>query len=414
MVVLLSINLALAIGIRPAKTTIESEQTKSLSGQFWVVNNDQMDFSAKVYIEGEMSQYITLNTKELQFRSDTDSLPVDFSVNLPSSIPPGTSSANIVVEQALESSTDNVISSKVVLKHKIIVQGPYPEKYIVASVNFHDTGNQIEFVSEVENLGKQDLQEVQTKFYVNDKQQQAQTKETETTSLKTNENKLLKTSVNKDIFDLGEFEVSAITTYDGQQVEVVKKLVVGEPKIEISYFDKFLIANKINQYTLDLLNQWNQEIKNVFVDVEVKKDGQKIDSFRTKSVDLDAEISKRINDYYDARNINPGKYAFDFAVNFWNLVRMEQQIYQFETEFLPEDEFNSIEAKPPQQASPEKIESGLPMIVWIVLSFLGVLLILFGVYVLWRYIHRQEYGENHQQNSSSQNTNTNNNDYKNE
>src|SRR3989338_3318548 len=247
MVVLLSINLALAIGIRPAKTTIESEQTKSLCGQFWVVNNDQMDFSAKVYIEGEMSQYITLNTKELQFRSDTDSLPVDFSLNLPSSIPPGTSSANIVVEQALESSTDNVISSKVVLKHKIIVQGPYPEKYIVASVNFHDTGNQIEFVSEVENLGKQDLQEVQTKFYVNDKQQQAQTKETETTSLKTNENKLLKTSVNKDIFDLGEFEVSAITTYDGQQVEVVKKLVVGEPKIEISYFDKFLIANKINQ-----------------------------------------------------------------------------------------------------------------------------------------------------------------------
>ncbi|MBI2111938.1 hypothetical protein HYT52_00175, partial [Candidatus Woesearchaeota archaeon] len=313
MIMLLSVNIALAIGIRPAKTTIESEEIKTLSGQFWVVNNDQMDFSAKVYLEGEMSQYVTLNTKELQFRSDTDSLPVDFSISLPSSIPPGTSSANIVVEQALESSTDNVISSKVILKHKIIVQGPYPDKYIIASVNFQETGSQIEFVSEVENLGKQDLQEVQTKFYVNDKEQQAQTKETETTSLKTNENKLLKTTVNKDIFDLGEFEVSAITTYDGQQVEVVKKLVVGEPNVEISYFDKFLIANKINQYTLDLLNQWNLEIKNVFVDVEVKKDGQKIDAFRTKSVDLEAEMSKRINDYYDARNINPGKYAFNFA-----------------------------------------------------------------------------------------------------
>ena len=73
--------------------------------------------------------------------------------------------------------------------------------------------------------------------------------------------------------------MSAVTKYDDQQVEVVKSLVLGQPRVEVTYFDRFFTANKINQYTLDLLNRWNREIKNVFVDVEVQKDDKKIDGF---------------------------------------------------------------------------------------------------------------------------------------
>src|SRR3989344_5557093 len=374
---LLMLQLVTAIGIRPAKTTVLSEEVSSYQGTFWVVNNDQMEFTAKVLVEGEMAQYISLSPEELSFRSDTDALPVNFVLNLPSSVPPGSSTANIVVEQEALSSQDNSISSKIILKHKILIQGPYPDKYVSTKLNFHEADNTIEFVSEVENLGKLDVDKILTRFYVNDKQQNQQSIQTEETSLKTSENKLLKASLGKELFEQGEFEVSAVTEYDGQQVKV-------------TYFNQFLLANKINEYTIDLLNEWNQKIKNVFVDVEVKKDNIKIDEFRTKSVDLEAELSKRISDYYDARDVNTGKYTFDLVINFWNLVRMDQALYTFETEFLEEESIDNVPALAGRAAGDAEEQSSLPWL-WIVGGGMVLIMILAILFIVWRYLHRDEY-----------------------
>src|SRR3989344_3956732 len=389
---LLTINLALAVGLRPAKTQLHTEGEEiQYSGEFWVVNFEQKEFTATVYVEGEISRYVQVEQKEVSFREDEDALPLNFKVVIPKGtlLSPGISTANIVVEEKVPSNQANVISSIVVVKHKILVEGPYPDKYIVAKLNFQDQGNSIDFVSEVENLGKEDLTKVKTTFYVNDQKQNPVTKETETTSLKKSENKLLKSSVDKSFFELGEFEVSAVTTYDDQKVEIIQKLVVGKPGVDITYFDPYFFANKINKYTMDLLNLWNADIKNVYVDVDVKKDNQKIDQFRTKSVDLPGKMSQRLQDYFDARNKNPGEYTFDMNVNFWNNYRMETKT--FRSELLTDDEYQQIEAALPNMAGAATGQRGDPaykIIVWIMV---GIFIALILVYIFWRYNHREEY-----------------------
>ncbi|MBS3123721.1 hypothetical protein J4437_03720 [Candidatus Woesearchaeota archaeon] len=386
LLIILNLNLVTAIGIRPAKTNIDFSPSLITSGEFWVVNNDLVEFKAKVYVEGELGKYVNLETTDLNFRSDTDALPVSFKLVLPVQVPPGESTASIVVEQATVEAKSDTISSRIIIKHKIIILGPYPEKYITAKLNFQEQDNVVEFVSEVNNLGQKDINDLQTTFYVNDQKQQEHILETEKIGLAQNENKLLKRTLDKNLFEQGEFEVSAVTKYDDQQVEVVKSLVLGQPRVEVTYFDRFFTANKINQYTLDLLNRWNREIKNVFVDVEVQKDDKKIDGFRTKSIDLGAELSKRINDYYDARGKDPGTYTFNMVVNFWNLVRMEQNEFKFQTEFLEDGE--ALPSKIPELAEPKINESNLGL--WLV-SLFGLLLLVCGSYVAWRYIHRDEY-----------------------
>lgn len=393
LLLLLLVPQVMAIGIRPAKTTIESETVKDTTGTFWVVNNDQLSFSASVYLEGELASSVTLLTKELVFREDVDALPVQFEVHLPSQIPPGTSTANIVVEQNFESSAEGV-SSRLVLKHKILALGPYPDKYATVKVNFHESGDRIEFVSEVENIGKLDIGNVKTQFYVNDRKQEQQTLETEGTALKTKENKLLKATLPKSSFDNGEYEVSSVTTYDDQQVEVIKNLVIGAPDVEVAYFDKYFMAHKINQYTLDLLNKWNKDLKNVFVDVEVKKDGMKVDEFRTKSIDLPATLTQKIQDYYDARERNPGAYTFNLVVNFWNLVRMDQKEFVVQAELL--DEKTPIPTgqaanQGGQGSSSSSSSSSSSLTAFFVLA--GLLVAGAGGYVGWRYVHREEYEE---------------------
>jgi hypothetical protein len=335
MVLLLTLQIVSALGIRPAKTTLMAEEGLDYSDVFWVVNNDARGFSVKIYVEGEMGQYVKLETDKLDFRSDDGAKAINFEIELPKNVPPGVSTANIVIEENIGGSNNNVVSSKVVMKHKIIIQGEYPEKYITAKLNFHDKEDHIEFVSEVENLGQKNIDNVITTFYVNDKLHDQHKIESEQTSLNAKENKLLTQKMEKDLFELGEFEVSAITTYDDQIIETVKKMIVGKPDIDIAYFDQYFMANEINKYTMDLLNNWNKKIENVFVQVLVSKDNQKVDEFRTKSVEIEGKMIKRLQDYFNAKDDDQGKYKFDLIVNFWNINNnVEQKEFTFEGELL--------------------------------------------------------------------------------
>src|SRR3989344_2198024 len=308
LIFLIVTQLVAAIGIRPAKTNIAvdeyDENNIKIDGKLWIVNNNQGEFTVDVYEEGEMAEFVKIKTdpKKINFRPEDEAKEVDFEIKFKKEdIPPGTSTAFIVVEERFGDSQDNTVSSKLLLKHKITFTGPYPDLYIEGSLNFHEKGEEVELVAEVKNLGKKDINQVHTTFYVNDKEQKKQELETPTESLKTKETKLLKTTIEKDNFNAaGQYEVSAITKYDDQTLELYKTLLIGKPEVDITYFDRYLIAHKVNQYTIDLLNKWNQQIRNVYVDVEVFKGGQgdqKIDSFRTRSVDIEAEMIQRISDY---------------------------------------------------------------------------------------------------------------------
>lgn len=400
LILMLTLQLVTALGIRPAKTTINSEEIKVYKGTIWVVNNDHQELTIALGPGGEFGQYITLSAKELTFREDIDALPVDFEINLPTEIPPGGASANIIIEEKPQQTENGgEVGAKISLKHKITIENGYPDKYIEPKLNFHESGDNIRLVSEVQNLGKKEVNKIKTKFYINNRLQnnkeKIETRETEETNLKAKEGKLLEANIPRSLFTAGEFEVTAITTYDEQQIEMSKKLTIGKPEIDITYFNKYFKANEINKYSLDLLNNWNKEIENVFVDIIVKKENNQIDQFRTKSLNIDAHTTQQINDYFDARNKNPGTYTFDMVVNFWNSYKMETKTFQSDL-LSPDDEqkitpnqptTNKITGKAAGQTEEQEKQntnkSGQDVLVWIILAISSILLIT-GAYLIYK------------------------------
>ncbi len=407
-VLILSFHAVIGLGISPAKTTLFSEETTIYSGNFLVVNNDAEDMDVGISSQGQLAQYITLETTHLSLHKDGGIGTVYFTVKLPASsgsLPPGESLGAIVVQQERASSgtggsdVGGSIGSQLVLYHKIIVQGPYPEKYVAAKLNFYESGQSIRLVSEVENLGTKPINEVKTTFYVNDKEQNPQVLETEKTSLQSKEDKLLDAHIERKSFERGEFGVLAVTEYDGQKTEVAKKLIVGRPEVDITYFDPYFIAHEVNPYSIDLLNKWNTLVENVFVDVDIKKDGQKIDSFRTKSIDIGAELSKRINDYFDAKDKSPGTYSFEMVVNFLNIYTMETKTFNSEllsrkeTESREEVLANVNRSALAGEAAASSSGNPFPTMLLTIIPWLLLGLVLGAVlfYILWRYFHRNEY-----------------------
>src|SRR3989338_9896041 len=176
-----------------------------------------------------MAEFVKLKTEEkkLSFTSAEEVKEIEFEIKFKKEdLPPGVSTAYIVIEEDLKTSNPNVVSSKVRLKHTVNLQGPYPDLYLSSKANFHEKGEIMEFVSEVTNLGKKDLQEVKTTFYVNDKEQKEHQLETEKTGLKRKETKLLQASLEKEVFSTGEYDVSVVTEYDDQILEFYQKLVM--------------------------------------------------------------------------------------------------------------------------------------------------------------------------------------------
>jgi len=392
-VFLISLELVLAIGLRPAKTTIFFESSLSYDGEFWVINNGEREFDMNIYVEeSPLSSFLILEKKTINFKSNDEAFPVKFNLKLPEEIPIGRSTINVILEEILEDKNPNVISSKIVLKHKINVQGPYPDKFAIVKLNFQEKRDFFELISEVENKGKEDIDKVQAKFFVNDKEQKKHIIETNSIFLKSKENQLLRAKLNKSLLVSGEYEVKSVTSYDDQKVEIIKTLRFGEPEIDIIYFDNFFIANKINKYVMELLNKWNKKIENVYVDVAVKKDDQEIDNFRTKSIDIEGLMIKKTSDYFDAKDKNPGTYVFEMIVHFWNIYKMDS--IKFNVELLNEDSQDLKEANQVKILDEELNKENFSKKnsfskLWLILFTFLLLIIL--VYIFYRYKNKNEY-----------------------
>ena len=104
LVLSLTFNLALALGIQPAKTELVFSnsllhQELIHEGQLWVVNTEGRVFTVKVYPSGDLAPFIIIKNPEIIFTPETSTQLVEFTLKLPHSVPPGITTSYIVIEE---------------------------------------------------------------------------------------------------------------------------------------------------------------------------------------------------------------------------------------------------------------------------------------------------------------------------
>lgn len=398
-VFMMLLSLVHAIGVRPTKTEFVYDENPIYNGNFMVVNNEDRDLSLKVYVDGDLANYIFLDTNTLEFKEGEEIKYVWFKLNLPDNILKGNFASDIVVEEISSDYSGDGISSKIRLRHHVIVKGEFPEKYLETKINFQDNGDKLRIVSEVENKGKLDLGNVQTIFNIPELNEEL---ESEVVTLKTDENKILYVDLDKTNLKNGEYEVSAVTKYDNMEMETSKIMTLGRPEVEVSYFDRYFVSNDINKYNLELQNNWNKKVENVYVDVIVKDGNMQIDTFRTRSTNIDALGIARIIDYFNAQRMDSGRYAFEMVVNFWNIYKMDKKVFavdlldkqSYEQKLQEEDEFLSLRNTNPgiieSVATEKHTDSYNP---WMIAFFSFIGLGVLAIILMWLYFNRRSYEE---------------------
>ncbi len=257
LVLLISTQIVLGLGLRPAKTTINFEPNLEKEYQFKIVNNEHKDLDVELEVKGELEDYIELLTKTAHLDRDQEMFYFKFKIKFPKELPPSIMESQIIVTEKLPdvNISGNVFVARLKVAHKIIINIPRPKKYLEAEIDFEENANSIDMKLSARNLGQEDIGALKTTFEVYDNDKKLVSVETSEESLGVNEDKVLSASISKSKVKYGEFNVLASIFYDEYWLELEKNLIRGEPEIEILYFDKYFIFGKINKFTIDLLNK---------------------------------------------------------------------------------------------------------------------------------------------------------------
>jgi hypothetical protein len=372
-----------SIGISPAESEFKGGSNVDFGASVWLINNDARELNVKVYVEGPFSQYIDIDQESLILYPEDESKKVIISGNVPIEIPYSGSINYIVFEETIIGN-DN-INTRIILKHKLDFKGDIPKKHVRPEIEFVIDDDEIELISKIENVGKKKIREVFTTFYVNDKKKETIELVTNKKKLEKNEDIELSENVDRENFEIGEYRVRAVTNFDTQEVEIIKDLIIGDIEVDLSYFNSYFISNQVNEYSIELFNKWNRKIEGIYGEIKIKNnDDELLSSFRTKSFEISALSSIKIEDFFNAKDIGIGDYKVEVSV--YDFKGKKIGFKEFEIEFLEKQENMPLVGN--AIANSESVSFSFKE----VLLIMGCLmLVLLFVFVAYRYVHREEY-----------------------
>ena len=322
LVFLLLISNALALGLSPAEKTIDyviGERTFT----YKIINNEHKNTQLKIYAIGQLNDYITFEQNNITIGPSEETKEFSFTINLPPGLIPGKNIGKIVIEETiLQKTSETGVYAKLRIISKLIVNVPYPDKYIKVVIEINDTPKDqpVDIVTKITNLGKLDIDKVEAKFGIFDNKTKIEELETKTESLAKGKTKNLLTSLNTSSYKEGFYSAIATIVYDQQELELGRDFKVGEEYIDILDYTKYFIQGKVNKFDIDVENKWNRKIRNAFALIYIEG----FEAIKSMTYDLDPWQIKTIVSYWDTSDIDLGTYDSNVTLKYINKTSAKQ------------------------------------------------------------------------------------------
>ena len=312
-----------SIGISPAKFKIYFEPNLEKTFKF-TVGSFNPNQSIQIYVKGDLSQYVNLSRNFLIGRGIVEAY-----LKLPEKIDiPGT---HRIIMGVIESS-GNESSGQVVgvgglasVQAPIDVVVPYPGKYVEAEFKINDIneGELAIFDLEIHNLGtlpviaKSKIEIYENYEDINKTPKKLLTKNLESKKLKSKEKITITDFLETSKFNAGFYSIFVTIDY-GKLISIEDNLKIGQLFIDILDYSYIFEKGKINKFYIETQNLWNSPLSNVYAEVTITINGTVLESFKTPTQNLDSWEIHNFTGFFDASNIDPGKYTANIQVFYEN------------------------------------------------------------------------------------------------
>jgi len=319
-----------SIGISPDATYLKYEPLKEGNITIRILNTKNEAIEASLVFEGVFAKYFELDAKSKRVAKDGIT-PFVISYKFP--YEPDSHGSNQVIVKVKEKSVDSSgVAAIVSVISKIIVDVPYPDKYL--EFNFKlDNANIAETAVasfNIQNRGEDNIFTVRPYFNVyslnnlNESVKYYESEKMFSMTKDSNRNEII--SFNTSEIGIGEYYIESFLDYDG----IISKpendtFIVGYKDVNVINYTDILISGAIKEVDVYLRNEWNADVQNVYLQAYVEKEGSPISqkSF-SHTVNMKALEVVKIPVFLDITNLIEGNYNLVLDIYYGGLVKQEK------------------------------------------------------------------------------------------
>lgn len=322
----------LAIGITPGRVTFNFEPYMHKEIELKVLNNEHKEMGVMLGVMGELSDYITLNQKSMQFKAGEEEKTFTYTVDLPEKLLAGEHEVKIAAAELPPEGVEEgvYIGATVVVTSQLLVKVPYPYKYaqIRLTVSEADVNKTTKFWVEVENLGKQDLVNMQATIELlgptNQKIALLKTN-TKTVFAETKAELVAEWDTN---VNPGNYRALATLVFDENKAASAEKVFsVGSLRVDVVDISvRDFRLGEIAKFDITVENKWTETVEDVYAQLQLEDESKDlIANVKTPSADIGPLERTVLNAYWDTAGVQEGTYAGRLLLNFANQV-LERQL----------------------------------------------------------------------------------------
>jgi len=310
--------IAIALGISPAKKVMDFAPNKEETITFNLINNENRDLRVFVEISGDLEKYIQIPNNIVTIKKDEKSRGLDLEIILPENVErSGLIESTIKLSRISAAEQGAIqISTMPSIKAKLQLRVPYPSKYIESMLvvgNDDKDDKEVRFVMPIFNYGVEDIENARAFLKIFDNENNLM-RDLETESTSIDSGSQAKLSSNWQAETIGSYYATADIDYDEKSLGLKEDFIVGVPFVNITkiFVNNFRLGD-IAKFDIYLKSDWNDKI-NVYADALIFKDDKTHLSSRIEPIDLLAGKEGIVNLYWETAEIAEGDYDLNLTI----------------------------------------------------------------------------------------------------
>lgn len=303
-----------ALSVSPGRTTVNFEPDLDTTMTLRIVNSQQKDFQAAVFVRGELGKYVQLSDSFVDFKANESTKEIKASLKLSEKLArPGVHSSDIVVREisSLEGNETINVGALVSVVSEIRLNVPYPGKFVEADLNVlspEGIEGEAKFFVRVSGKGSEEINNATAMIFIYDSgSNEVGRVSTGSRHLSPGENSELSAAWKPK--NPGSYKAVAVVNYDGSTAKSEKQFLVGKfflKPVDISV--KNFRLGEIAKFSILVENVGNTEVKSATSRIILDDASGRIAELRSVAIDVPAFQKKEMESFWDTEGVKPGDY----------------------------------------------------------------------------------------------------------
>jgi hypothetical protein len=314
---------ASAFGITPAQKIFDYSPGTEQTYSFEIVNSENKRVNLVILPDGELKDYVSLSQYYVTLTPDMSSITITYKVKIPSGLSPGPHYADIVITEVPEvssSSSTTFVGSIVGIVTKVLIDVPYPGKYVESDLSISSTNEgKTAFVIPVVSKGKLDVARARAVVDIftplNEKVTSLSTQEVPILS---GERKELAVEWDASSVPPGRYLAYATVLYDESVLNLEKEFSVGKDTLDLKSIEvNDFSLGEIAKFEFLIENTLNSPANEVYISMQVFNDQEEVMAdFKSASYTIDSFSSKLLVAFWDTEGVRVGNYKAKAFINY--------------------------------------------------------------------------------------------------